>query len=880
MAHAGTAEFDVELGRAKVARELAGVKGDIEKGLGASAAKVESEFATAAKAAVKAFVVFRGGQFINDTVKVASDLNEQQQKNNVVFGQSVDIVNRFGKSSAEAFGISNREALTSTGTFGNLFRTLGLGTKVSAEMSTRLVGLAADLASFSNTSPEEALAALQSGLVGLTRPLRQYGINLDQAALKHKAMELGLSNGKSVLDASARAQAAYALILEQSKLAQGDFARTSGNLAQKQKILSAEWDNSKAKIGQDLIPAMNDLVGVGDHVLTFFDALPQPIQETALALGAAAVAGKVFGSGFGAAFKLPGRALDSLSAGLGRLGPATAATTAETDAFFASSATTSSALIAEATASDDLVVALQLVGATEEEIAVITAGMATAEAEATVATTSLTVALGAVGVVLLAAAAAYAAFHNTAHQSHFEGDASGILKETNAELLKTAAGIEALSNLQHGDPVKLFEDIGRKSLPALKAMRAAVKGAGQDTSDLDTAIAAVTAENERAARAEKKFGGALDETTGKVELAAKTLAFYQAVRKAGITTAIDASTREHDIQAAKLAERGTSEALTQAIKDEATARRAAAGDSDEYRAALAGIARDKEAEVKAAQDLSRAEIALSDAREQARRSLRDERLDNESAAIAAERAKLALEDAKDALAKIQDDPRATARQKEQALLDERDAEIALQQAQNHRGDSAADLAKAEQAGIEGAAGVVSAKQQVADAIKAQGDAEKQTATDTKAAAKIIEDAKANLVIAEGKTRDAVLAEADAQEKIAALAYGAAAGHDAYNASLLRSIQLLDPNSPFIKELDDYATRLQRLADLETLAITGHLPASQIGPAPGDIVPGQPLTSHGKPPEQNSGPHKTINLTIHQRNGATPAEVANELAFSG
>jgi hypothetical protein len=84
-------------------------------------------------------------------------------------------------------------------------------------MSTKFVGLASDLASFNNTDPAQALDALRSGLTGETEPLKQYGINLNDAALKQEALRLGLDASGPTLSASAKAQAAYSLIMQQSR---------------------------------------------------------------------------------------------------------------------------------------------------------------------------------------------------------------------------------------------------------------------------------------------------------------------------------------------------------------------------------------------------------------------------------------------------------------------------------------------------------------------------------------------------------------------------------------------------------------------------------------------------------------------------------------
>lgn len=260
------------------------------------------------------------GKFAKDSISAASDLNESMSKTQTVFGNSSAAVVAFSKTTATSLGISQQQALEAAGTFGNLFVAMKIGTKTSADMSTRLVTLAADLASFNNTSPKDALEALRSGLTGEIEPLRRYGVNLTAAGVQAEAFRLGLvkttkdsskitvaqervniatanyakvvkEHGKGSLEAqrasvqlqvsqnglekavkgtvpqltaAQKAQAAYSLILQQTKVAQGDSVRTGDQLANSQRRLSAEFDDLKAKAGKALLPAFLGIV----HVLS------------------------------------------------------------------------------------------------------------------------------------------------------------------------------------------------------------------------------------------------------------------------------------------------------------------------------------------------------------------------------------------------------------------------------------------------------------------------------------------------------------------------------------------------------------------------------------------------------------------------------------
>src|SRR3990172_9274924 len=231
-----------------------------------------------------------GGYAIN----AASDLEETRNKVNVVFGDMSASVLNWSKDSATAFGVSQQKALEAAGTYGNLFITLGLGQKPAADMATSLIGLASDLASFNNANPEDVLQALQSGLIGQSEPMRKFGVNLTEAAVKAKAMEMELAGADEELTEAAKVQARYALILEQTTTAQGDFARTADGLANSTRTAKAQFADSAAILGTQLLPYGLQLVKWVSGLVTKFQALTPEQQKWILILaGVAAAIGPV-----------------------------------------------------------------------------------------------------------------------------------------------------------------------------------------------------------------------------------------------------------------------------------------------------------------------------------------------------------------------------------------------------------------------------------------------------------------------------------------------------------------------------------------------------------------------------------------------------------
>ena len=211
-------------------------------------------------AALSAAVIGTSAIIGKQFVDAASNLNEAVTKSGVVFGSGAKEIRSFAQAAAKNLGLSERAAIDAASTFAVFGKSAGLTGKDLTGFSKKLTILASDFASFYNTSPEDAITAIGAALRGESEPIRRYGILLNDAALKQQALKMDLYDGTGALDAQSRVLAAYQVILQQSTDAQGDFTRTSDGLANQQRILSASFENTKASIGESLLPVALKLV--------------------------------------------------------------------------------------------------------------------------------------------------------------------------------------------------------------------------------------------------------------------------------------------------------------------------------------------------------------------------------------------------------------------------------------------------------------------------------------------------------------------------------------------------------------------------------------------------------------------------------------------
>lgn len=220
----------------------------------------------------------------------ASDLNEAMSAVETTYGEASKGIIEASENSAEAVGLSQAEYLAASTTLGVFGKMAGAtGDDLTAFGKDSILAVA-DLASFYNTPVPEALAAIQSGLMGEYEPLRKYGIMLSEATLQQYALENGLWDGVDAMTEAQKVAARQAFITENMGDATGDFARTSDGLANQMRILKARFKDIAAQFGKILIPYMIKGTAYLKKFADFVEKLSPKQKKWALAFLAVAAA--------------------------------------------------------------------------------------------------------------------------------------------------------------------------------------------------------------------------------------------------------------------------------------------------------------------------------------------------------------------------------------------------------------------------------------------------------------------------------------------------------------------------------------------------------------------------------------------------------------
>lgn len=248
-----------------------------------------SSVAGGAGAALSVGVTGPLGAFGAASFRAAMDAEELQSAFNVTFGAMAKDMNKWAIATGNAMGRSTREMQQGANTFGIFFNQV-TNPKKAALMSQNFAALAQDLGSFFNTDTQTAIDKLRSGLSGESEPLRDFGVFLTDAAVKAKAMKLGLSGVGNELTEQEKIMARYAIILEKTKNAQGDVARTSNSTANRLRASRAAWEELQVTVGTKLLPQLTPLIGKFGSLIDRFNNLSPRTQQFILYAGIAAFA--------------------------------------------------------------------------------------------------------------------------------------------------------------------------------------------------------------------------------------------------------------------------------------------------------------------------------------------------------------------------------------------------------------------------------------------------------------------------------------------------------------------------------------------------------------------------------------------------------------
>lgn len=205
--------------------------------------------------------------FAKTAIKIGSDVEQVQNVVDVAFGKMADEAQFFATKCAAAFGLSALKAKEYSSQLMAMLNAMGFAKDLGKDMALQMTALSGDLASFYNTTNEEAFEALQSVITGTTRPMRRFGIDLTEATLQEYALSKGIATQVEAMTNAQKVALRYNYVMEATTQLHGDFARTSHTWANAIRILSNRSKEFASIMGMILIHFLTPMISVINQII-------------------------------------------------------------------------------------------------------------------------------------------------------------------------------------------------------------------------------------------------------------------------------------------------------------------------------------------------------------------------------------------------------------------------------------------------------------------------------------------------------------------------------------------------------------------------------------------------------------------------------------
>lgn len=302
----------------KLKKEV-GDTGKEYKGLEGSSEKAGTAMSAGASVALKAFDSLKNvvtglvdsffalagvdlGNLLADGAKSAIDYVENLNLFQVAMGSSVDKGTAFINKMQEVYGMDPSNLMRYAGYFYQLTDAIGMADGASASISLSLTKMANDLASLFNKDIESTVNALSSGMMGMTRTVRQFGMDIRNTTLQVTALKYGLTEQVENMSEANRQALRFITMHDQAQnainqfakgvdggsTAMGDFARNIETPANQLRIFKEQMSQLGRAVGNFIVAPLAKAL---PYINGFIMALRTLVNFVASLFGVAVKAG-------------------------------------------------------------------------------------------------------------------------------------------------------------------------------------------------------------------------------------------------------------------------------------------------------------------------------------------------------------------------------------------------------------------------------------------------------------------------------------------------------------------------------------------------------------------------------------------------------------
>ena len=170
-------------------------------------------------------------------------------------------------------GLNIQEVTQYASQLASVTNSVGQTGEVSLATANAFTKLGADMSSLFNVDYSSVMNNLQSGLIGQSRALYKYGIDITNATLQTYAYDLGLQKAVSEMTQAEKMQLRMIAILDQSKISWGDLSNTINSPSNLMRIFKNNLKETGMMLGQLFIPMLSKVVPILNGVTIAFKRL-------------------------------------------------------------------------------------------------------------------------------------------------------------------------------------------------------------------------------------------------------------------------------------------------------------------------------------------------------------------------------------------------------------------------------------------------------------------------------------------------------------------------------------------------------------------------------------------------------------------------------
>jgi len=203
------------------------------------------------------YMVRRLKNVLQDAIDVSASWVENLNLLEVTYKETTDNALGLVKAMSTSFGLDPNDIVQYSSTFMQMANAMGQARDTAYTMSTALTQIALDLASLRNVTFGQAVSDFESAIAGQVKPVRKYGMDITSFSIDDLLRRQGLSGSSTRMTMLDKQLARTILLIEQSRDAWGDYAKTINTFQNQQKVLVAQYKQLLRALGDVFVGTVN-----------------------------------------------------------------------------------------------------------------------------------------------------------------------------------------------------------------------------------------------------------------------------------------------------------------------------------------------------------------------------------------------------------------------------------------------------------------------------------------------------------------------------------------------------------------------------------------------------------------------------------------------